>query len=287
MGAFLLRVVRILLYLGVTFPLMPAQALALRFHPSLGDRLPRAYHRICCRILGFRLEVFGTPSDRKPTLFVGNHISYLDILVFGAVVPASFVAKAEVRGWPLFGWLARLQKTVFVDRQVRSTHKQRDAIAERLAEGGSLILFPEGTSGDGNRVLPFKSSLFSVAAFEDAQGPLTVQPVSVAYVKLDGMPMGRGFRPFFAWYGDMEMAPHLWTVLGLGSATIRVEFHAPVTLAEFRSRKALAQHCETVIAQGVAAALSGRRPAESVADPAPPIPAAGEPVSAPEAASLS
>ena len=271
MGAFLLRVVRILLYLSLTLPLMVVQALAIRFHPPASQKLPSFYHRTCCRIMGFRLEVLGNPSERRPTLFVGNHVSYLDITVFGAVVPGSFVAKAEVRSWPLFGWLARLQKTVFVDRQVRSTQQQRDAIADRLSEGGSLILFPEGTSGDGNRVLPFKSSLFSVAAFEDQSGPLTVQPVSITYVKLDGMPMGRGFRPFFAWYGDMEMAPHLWTVLGLGSATICVEFHAPVTLTQFGSRKALAQHCEKVIAEGVSVALSGRRTARSELLPNSPV----------------
>ena len=96
-------------------------------------------------------------------LFAANHVSYLDITVLGSLLDASFIAKTEVAGWPLFGWLARLQRSVFIDRRARSTAHQRDSIAARLAAGEALILFPEGTSGDGNRLLPFKSALFSVA----------------------------------------------------------------------------------------------------------------------------
>src|SRR5439155_9057911 len=107
----------------------------------------------------------------------------------------------------LFGWLAKLQRSVFINRQVRSTADQRDSSAARLAAGEALILFPEGTSGDGVRLLPFKSALFSVADHA-ASGPVTVQPVSIAYTRLDGIPLGRALRPFFAWYGSMSLAPH-------------------------------------------------------------------------------
>src|SRR5207247_7898948 len=121
--------------------------------------------------------------------------------------------------------------SVFIDRQVRSTKEQREAIAGRLAAREALILFPEGTSGDGNRILPFKSALFSVADSK-AGSPVLVQPVSIAYTRLDGMPIGRRLRPLFAWYGAMAMAPHLWTLLGLGTVEIVVEFHRPTSLAE-------------------------------------------------------
>src|SRR5262249_58499052 len=137
-------------------------------------------------------------------LFAANHTGYLDIAVLGSVMPGSFVSKAEVASWPLFGWMAKLQRCVFVDRQVRSTAQQRDAIAERLAAGDALILFPEGTSADGNFILPFKSALFSVVYKRDQ--PVTVQPVSLTYTRLDGLPIGRMMRPFFAWYGDMDLA---------------------------------------------------------------------------------
>jgi 1-acyl-sn-glycerol-3-phosphate acyltransferase len=199
-------------------------------------------------------------SPKRPTLFVANHASYTDITILGATIPGSFVAKAEVARWPFFGWLAKLQRTVFVDRKPRTTHAQRDALAERLEAGDDLILFPEGTSNDGLRVLPFKSALFSVAEYRAHGEPLAVQPVTVAYTRLDGMPIGRAWRPLLAWYGGMNLGPHLWTLVGLGIVTVVVEFHPVVTIADFGSRKALSDHCRRVIAQGLATALSGQQP---------------------------
>jgi 1-acyl-sn-glycerol-3-phosphate acyltransferase len=191
-------------------------------------------------------------------LFVANHVSYIDIAVLGSLIAGSFIAKAEVARWPLFGWLAKLQRSVFVDRRVGSTAAQRDAMAQRLASGDALILFPEGTSGDGSRVLPFKSALFSAAQTPPPIGPITVQPVSIAYTRLDGIPLGRLYRPFFAWYGTMALAPHMWRMLGLGTVEVAVEFHPPTCLADCGSRKALARYCHGRIAGGVAAAISGR-----------------------------
>jgi 1-acyl-sn-glycerol-3-phosphate acyltransferase len=234
---------------------MPVQAVGLALRRSWVATFPRFYHRRCCRILGLRVRTIGRPTSARPVLFAANHVSYLDITVLSSVLPASFIAKREVASWPLFGWLAKLQRSVFIDRQVRSTAQQRDSIAERLAAKDALILFPEGTSGDGNHVLPFKSALFSVAD----RGPVIVQPVSVAYTRLDGIPLGRVLRPLLAWYGDMAMARHLWTMLGLGTVEIVIEFHQPTTLAECGSRKALARYCEERVVAGVAGALSGRR----------------------------
>lgn len=277
MRGFVLRLVRITSYLGLTLPLMPVQALLLVLSPALAARFARRYHRLCWRVLGFRVAVTGAQCGRHPTLFVANHASYLDITILGGLIRGSFIAKSEVAGWPLFGQLAKLQRTVFIERRVRETARHKDRIAQRLADGDDLILFPEGTSGDGNRVLPFRSGLFGAAG----SGAVVVQPVSIAYVGLNGMPMGRYYRPFFAWYGAMSMAPHLWTLLGLGIVTVAVEFHPAVTFAEFASRRALAEHCRAAIAAGVSAALSGRAeptPATiAVAAPPPPvaIPVAG------------
>lgn len=274
MSATVLRLVRLSLYLALTLPLMPVQAAAAAANGRLARHLPRLYHRWCCRVLGFRLNVSGRRSAGRPTLFVANHTSYVDITILGALIEGSFIAKSEVARWPLFGWLAKLQRTVFVDRRVRSTATQRDAIRERLDRGDDLILFPEGTGNDGNRVLPFKSALFSVADYAGPRGPLPVQPVSVAYVRLDGIPLGRFHRPFFAWYGDMTLTPHLWTMVGLGVVDVDVTFHPPVTLHEFGSRKALAEHCYRVIAAGAASGRAGR--------PQDIVPAAAEPSAAPE-----
>lgn len=241
------------------------QVACLALRSRLASLVPVFYHRICCWLLDIRIETRGTQSTAKPTLFVCNHSSYLDISVLGSLIRGSFVAKAEVADWPFFGFLAKLQRTVFVDRQRRSAaHHQRDQLARRLDAGDNLILFPEGTSNDGNRTLPFRSALFGVAERaaengEPAPAPLTIQPISLAYVRLNGMPIGRSLRPFLAWYGDMELMDHLWKVAGLGRITVTVEFHPPVTLAQFGSRKALSEYCQRAVAEGVAVALAGRR----------------------------
>ena len=258
MSAFFLRLRRLFLYVCLTLPLMPVQALLLLLRSPLAERLPRAYHKRASHILGFDTKVIGTPTPMRPALFVANHTSYVDIEILGGLIEASFIAKSEVKRWPLFGWLARLQRTVFVDRRAHTTHQQRDAIVERLKAGDRLILFPEGTSNDGSRVLPFKSALFAAVHGASLEHPITVQPVSVAYVTLDGMPIGRFYRPFFAWYGDMEMAPHLWAMVGLGRVGVTVEFHEPVSVVAFPTRKALAEQCWRVVSAGVASAISGR-----------------------------
>jgi 1-acyl-sn-glycerol-3-phosphate acyltransferase len=250
-------------YLAWTFALMPVQAIGLLLRRSWVAEFPRFYHRRCCRIFGLRVRQIGEPVTARPVLFVSNHVSYTDITVLGSLIAGSFVAKSEVDGWPLFGWLAKLQRSVFVDRQVRSTAQQRDAIAERLAAGDALILFPEGTSGDGTFILPFKSALFSVVF--NRQQPVTVQPVSLAYTRLDGLPIGRTMRPFFAWYGDMDLTPHLWRLLGLGVIEAVVEFHPPVAVADFLSRKTLAAYCEQRVAGGVSRLLAGREAAAPAA----------------------
>jgi 1-acyl-sn-glycerol-3-phosphate acyltransferase len=263
-GSPLRATLRLIVYLALTLSLIPVQAAALGLGSRLAERLPTFYHRLCCRILGITVERRGVPSTARPTLFVCNHTSYIDITVLSSAMPVSFVAKAEVAGWPLFGLLAKLQRTVFVDRKRGSTLEQRDGISARLAAGDNLMLFPEGTSDDGNRILPFRSALFSVAENRDgSREPLVVQPVSLAYTRLDGFPLGYAMRPLIAWYGDMAMGSHLWRLAGLGKLTATVEFHRAVTIAEFRSRKGLAEHCQRMVASGVAAALAGRPPPES------------------------
>ncbi|PGH54851.1 1-acyl-sn-glycerol-3-phosphate acyltransferase [Azospirillum palustre] len=264
---------RLTLYLLWTLLLIPLQALAVARNWRLCRTLPAFYHGACARLIGLDVVVRGQQAD-GPVLFVSNHSSYLDIIVLGSRIPGSFVAKSEVGSWPFFGLLARLQRTVFVERKARaSVDKQRDDIGSRLDAGDSLILFPEGTSSDGNRTLPFKTALFAVAARRIDGRPLTVQPVSIAATRLDGIPMGFAFRPFYAWYGDMDLAPHLWQAFRLGGMTVEVEFHPPVTIDGFSSRKALAEHCHRVISDGVARAISGRpsvpAPAQEATSPAP------------------
>ncbi|SDF74969.1 lysophospholipid acyltransferase family protein [Thalassobaculum litoreum] len=250
--------IRLTTYLLLTLSLIPVQAFAVLFRLRLAERLPRFYHRLCTRILGIQVVVRGRRVRERPVLFVANHVSYLDITALGSVVTGGFIAKSEVAGWPLFGILAKLQRTVFIARKRTAVAKHGDEIAQRLEAGDNLILFPEGTSGDGTRVLPFKSAFFSVAERRPRGQALTVQPVSIAYTRLNEVPLGRGLRPFFAWYGDMDLLPHLWTVAALGKLTVVIEFHAPVTVDEVGSRKALATKVQDQVAGGLARANAGR-----------------------------
>ena len=249
---------RLLLFALHTLPLMPVQHLLVKLRRPAAATLPWRYHVRNCRLLGFDVVVHGRRSAARPTLLVANHVSWIDIVALSSLFPVSFVAKSEVGLWPFFGSLARLQRTVFVERRATRTAEHRDEIGRRLEEGGDLILFAEGTSSDGARVLPFRTGLFSVAERQVAGRPLAVQPVTIAYTGVDGLPLTRRRRPQFAWYGDMELAAHLWRALQAQRVRIDVILHEPVTIAQFGDRKALAAHCHAAVADGLARALSGR-----------------------------
>lgn len=240
------------LFAGLTVPLMPLQQLFIWLWPGMARRFPMHYHRLVCRLLGIGLEVKGTPPEEGPLLIVSNHVSWIDIMVLSAVAPLSFVAKREVARWPFFGTLARLQRTVFVDRDRRhATGNSRNEMKERLLAGDILVLFPEGTSSDGRRVLPFKSSFFGAA---DTEGVL-VQPVSLAYRGHRNLPMNRRLMPAYAWYGDMDLAPHLMEALASGPIEVTIVCHPPLSLSGEMNRKALARHAEAEVRRGLTLAL--------------------------------
>jgi 1-acyl-sn-glycerol-3-phosphate acyltransferase len=233
---------------------IPIQSLLLML-PGRGKiRFARIYHRVLCWLIGLRVRVVGTPSAAPSVLFVANHSSWLDILVLGSVLEAAFVAKAEIARWPLVRTVARLGRTVFVSRKRNQTGREADAMRQRLREGGSLILFPEGTSSDGSRVLPFRSSFLAVA--QDAQ---QIQPVSLVYDRLGGLPACRRDRPLFAWYGDMDIATHFWRIARRSGARATVLLHEPIDAASFPDRKALTRAVCEVVAEG-AALLRQNRP---------------------------
>src|SRR5438105_6476296 len=227
----------------ITFALLPVQWIAIKLRLPLRRTLPNRYHRFVCRLFGIRISVVGAPV-RGSVLMATNHTGWLDIPILSAVWPVSFVAKAEVNNWPFFGTLARMQRSVFVRRERSQSLANRERIRERLLQGEALVLFPEGTSSDGNRVLPFRSALLSAAEIVIENGktrvPVPVQPVSVGYTAVHGIPMGRENRPFFAWYGDMELVSHLWEALKTGPIDVLVEFHPVLRLNPLRGRKELA-----------------------------------------------
>jgi len=255
-------------YLGLTLPSMLVQALLLKSGSRLQASFPMYYHRAVTRMLGIRVHVEGAPPKAGPVLIAANHVSWLDIPVMSTVMPLSFVAKSDVAAWPFFGWLAKLQRSVFIDRtrRVRAMH-QKAEIEKRLSAGDVLVLFAEGTSSDGNRVLPFRSALLSAAGADGQDGGPPVYPVSIAYTHRWGLPMGVQGRPEYAWYGDMELLPHLWNVFKRGPIDVTVCFHPPETVGSAGGRKALAELCRQRVRGGLAEALTGRRaaPAERAA----------------------
>ncbi|MBJ3777233.1 1-acyl-sn-glycerol-3-phosphate acyltransferase [Acuticoccus sp. 2012] len=224
-------------------------------------RLPLLWHRCAVRILGIRVHVHGKVADTRPLLVVSNHVSWLDITVLGSVMPLSFISKAEVASWPIFGLFAKLQRSVFVEREKRAkTGSVAEQIADRLKAGDVLVLFGEGTSSNGIHVLPFRTALVGGAAraIESVGGSVTVQPLAINYTQLHGLPIGRFHKPRVAWYGDMEMASHLWWVLKHGEIDVDVAFGEPLAFGEGADRKRVARDAETAVRRLVGEATAGR-----------------------------
>jgi 1-acyl-sn-glycerol-3-phosphate acyltransferase len=231
-------------------------------------RVSVIYYGLVCRLLRIRIHVVGSAPPDQPTLIISNHVSWADILVIGAVTPIDFVAKREVREWPLIGLAAHLLRSVFVDRSRRQqTGDAVSDMASRLADGDSVVLFAEGTSSDGNRVLQFRSAL--VGAASEVLGRLgasehvVVQPLSICYTRLQGLPMGRQHRPLVAWYGDLDFVPHLREFIMRGAVDVVVTFGAPVSHGAYANRKELARSIEATVRRLTAATLRGR-PAPAV-----------------------
>ncbi len=233
----------------LTLPLMPVQAVFLRFSRRGARALPHWYHRQVCRLLGIRLHVEGSIERDRAVLVVANHSSWLDIPVLSAVAPVSFIAKKEVGGWPFVSQLARLQRSVFVDRTRRTAVAGTTSeMAQRLRAGDALVLFAEGTSSDGNRVLPLRTSLFGAVmpggGREKPPSGTVVQTCAIVYRHLHGLPIDRAGRSLVGWYGDMEIGSHAWELLKAGPLDVSIRIGAPVPLDTFNDRKALARHTE-------------------------------------------
>ncbi len=258
-----LRVVRrFLAILLWTLSAIPVQALCLILPGRPKVAFARMYWALFSRLLGLQVRVIGDlarGSATRPVVFVSNHSSWVDVPVLGGVLDGCFVAKGEVAGWPVIGTIARLGRSVFVTRQRGATARERDDMRARLRAGDNLILFPEGTSSDGSRVLPFRSSFFAVAEVAGGPPPL-IQPVSIVYDRLGGLPTGRASRPVFAWYGDMDIASHFWRLGQHSGLRVTVLLHATLDPARFPDRKALSQAVWHTVADG-ASTLRQNRPA--------------------------
>lgn len=252
--------------LALTLPCMAIQAVCLALPGRAKVAFPRFFWGRFTAGLGLDVRVVGELASKRsgrPVIFVSNHSSWIDVPAVGAVLPGSFVAKGDVENWPVVRTIARLGRTVFVSRQRGSTARERDAMQAVLARGDNLILFPEGTSSDGSRVLPFRSSFFALAEGKGIGDPNRrplIQPVSVVYDRLNGLPAGRSSRPVFAWYGDMDLASHFWRMTQHLDMRVTVLLHAPLDPATFPDRKSLSRAVWQTVADG-ASMLRQNRPA--------------------------
>ena len=191
--------------------------------------LPVIFHKGVLFILGIKLIKVGDLCKNRPLLLVGNHSSYLDILVLGSLRPLRFIAKSEISKWPLFGWMAKLQETVFIERKTTRTANNVKSIFSNIENNSILLMFPEATTSDGNKVLPFKSSLFNL--FElNKEKTIFLQSFSVCYNKINGLPINRRLRPLISWFGEMELVSHFWSLLKLRSISVTLLFHPLVSL---------------------------------------------------------
>jgi 1-acyl-sn-glycerol-3-phosphate acyltransferase len=232
---------RILLVLLFAPPACLVQAVLLLCAPVGKVKFAVFFWKSISQLIGLEVRVIGTPARtegaaRRPVIYACNHSSWLDIPAVG-------------------GTIARLGRSIFVSRSRQGIGRERDDMQARLRGGDDLILFPEGTSSDGSRVLPFHSSFFA-AAYGEAT-PL-IQPVSVVYDRLENLPVGRSSRIVFAWFGDMSLAPHIWQVAQWRGKRATLLFHPPLDPADFASRKALSQATWEAVADGAAALRQNR-----------------------------
>jgi 1-acyl-sn-glycerol-3-phosphate acyltransferase len=256
-------VLAVLLICVVTLAMAPLQFLALKTGLFDQGMLPRLWHWIIVKTLGLRVHVRGEIAPQRPLLIASNHISWTDIMVIGSLADVAFIAKSDVAGWPVLGTLSRLQRTMFVERDRKGkSGDQAGEIAGRLAGNDAVVLFAEGSTGDGNHLLPFKSTLFGAARLALGQGnaeTVYIQPVAIAYTKLHGMPMGRQHRAVASWIGDADLVPHLKEVLREGAMDVEVQFGEPLEFRAGSDRKQVTRRVEDQVRAMMIEALRTRQ----------------------------
>lgn len=241
--------------------ILPAQMVAHGFNLPARRTIPMVFHRLVLRAMGARVTLRGEPTEHRPALYVPNHVSWMDIMVLGSIAPVSFVAKSEIAKWPVFGYLAKLQRSIFVDRERRhTTSKTADEMIDRMREGEPVVLFAEGTSSDGNRVMRFRPALIGAAeSLARATGETVwIQPIAIAYRRINGLPSGRQHRPRLSWIGDIAMIPHAWALLKDGAVDVDLVFGNPIPFDPEAERKAIAGFLERRVRALHTAALLGR-----------------------------
>lgn len=238
-----------LLVFPVTLILLPLQFLILALNLPYWQVLPRLFFRLLAFALGLKVKIVGAPAENGAVLLVANHISWLDIPAIASQVPVSFVAKSEVSRYPVVGFLAKLQKTVFVNRTRRTdTRRTAREMSALMGKGGKVLLFAEGTSDIGTHVLPFRSALMGAAQTAMQEGgaqKVSIQPLAIAYTHISGLPLSRHERPQIAWIGDMGVGDNMRQILSSGPKQVVIAFGDP--LPGDGDRKKVAKEAEDAV----------------------------------------
>lgn len=229
---------------------VPLVFMLLRFLRVSGhEKIPHKFHAGTCRILGIEVVETGQMSQARPTLYISNHVSYVDIFVLGRL-PAYFIAKSEVASWPVFGKLAEFQNTLFIERKAGKTGEHLETLKAHLAKGNSLTLFPEGTSTNGVYVEQFKSSFIESANLEEGKPRVSIQPVTIAYTHHNGKKIdNQEVRDHYAWYAKMPFLSHFLGLMPLKKVRAKVHYHPVCYYDEFETRRVCTDHCRNVIAE--------------------------------------
>jgi 1-acyl-sn-glycerol-3-phosphate acyltransferase len=246
---------RLLLVLLWTLASIPLQTLFLNLPGRAKERFARRYWRGVRRILNIQLTIQGNLTPRRPAIFIVNHCSWLDIVVLGSTLPACFVAKGEIAHWPGFSLIARLGRTIFVSRAKTGVDRERNAILDRLAAGDNIILFPEGTTSDGARILRFQSAFLAIA---EAPSKPDIQLVTLVYDGINGLPIRRHERPLISWYGDMTMPEHIPPIGRLRSLHATLVIDAPIAAGTYPNRKQLSAALHSRLESNAAKLRQGR-----------------------------
>lgn len=244
---------KIFLFLISCLVTIPLQALGglLLGNNKLFYIVPTLFYSSLCLIFRISIRLKGHPADGH-VVYVGNHLSYIDIAAIGAKLNATFISKEEVRSWPVLGILATLGKTVFIERTRNAATKCIADIKKTLSNGRNLILFPEGTSTNGMNVLPFKSTLFELFLNQELKDKLKIQPFTITLLKTNTHAITKeSDYDLYAWYGDMKFFPHLWELAKSKGAEILITYHPARHAADYNDRKAFAHDCHKDTLEGL------------------------------------
>jgi len=246
--------IKFLLFALLTIPIVAVQYIILLIHKGCYSYfIPSIWQKGVCCIFRIKINIIGSPYTGGQVIYVSNHISYLDIPVIGSLLPASFVAKKEVSSWPVFGFLSKLQQTAFISRDRADAKQSKDTLGQMLNDGKNLIICPEGTSTDGREILPFKSSLFSIAFKENLAG-ICIQPITLKMESVDNKEIKpQQDRDIYSWHLNMDtpLGEHLWRFAQTDGAELSVIFHDPVRVHDYKDRKTLAKLCYNTVSKGL------------------------------------